>query len=100
MARSKNYQDFLIEQLKDHDEAIAYLNAALEESLKGDKESQHVFLIALRNVAEAQGGIGVSAKKAHVGSESLYKTLSGTGKPKWHTLVSLCVAMGMNLRLT
>ena len=40
MARSRKYQDFLIEQLKDHDEAVAYLNAALEESLKGDEESQ------------------------------------------------------------
>lgn len=100
MAKSKKYQDFLIEQLKDHDEAVAYLNAALEESLKGDEESQQVFLIALRNVAEAQGGIGVLAKKAHVGRESLYKTLSGVGNPKWHTLVSLCVAMGLNLRLS
>ena len=100
MARSKKYQDFLIEQLKDHDEAVANLNAALEESLKGDEESQQVFLIALRNVAEAQGGIGVLAKKAHVGRESLYKTLSGAGNPKWHTLVSLCVALGLNLRLS
>jgi probable addiction module antidote protein len=48
----------------------------------------------------AQGGVGTLAKKAHVGRESLYKTLSGTGNPKWHTLVSLCVAMGLNLRLT
>lgn len=100
MARNKKYQDFLIEQLKDHDEAVAYLNAALEESLKGDEESQQVFLIALRNVAEAQGGIGALSKKARVGRESLYKTLSGAGNPKWHTLVSLCVAMGLNLRLS
>lgn len=38
MAKSKNYQEFLLE-LKDHDEAVAYLNAALEKSLKGDEES-------------------------------------------------------------
>lgn len=100
MARSKTYQEFLLEHLADHDEAVAYLNAALEESLKGDEESQHLFLIALRNVAEAQGGVGALAKKAHVGRESLYKTLSGAGNPKWHTLVSLCVAMGLNLRLS
>ncbi len=100
MAKSKNYQEWLLEKLKDRDEAVAYLNAALEESLKGDEESQHLFLVALRNVAEAQGGIGALAKKAHVGRESLYKTLSGTGNPKWHTLVSLCVAMGLNLRLS
>src|SRR3984893_4528733 len=100
MTKSKKYQDFLIEQLKDHDEAVAYLNAALEESLKGDEESQHLFLLALRNVAEAQGGVGALAKKAHVGRESLYKSLSEKGNPTWHTLVSLCVAMGLNLRLT
>ncbi|MCH9626751.1 MAG: hypothetical protein S4CHLAM2_03790 [Chlamydiales bacterium] len=100
MKKSKKYQDFLMEHLKDHDEAVAYLNAALEESLKGDEESHHLFLIALRNVAEAQGGIGALAKKACVGRESLYKTLSGQGNPKWHTLVSLCVAMGLNLRLS
>ncbi len=56
IAKSKKYQDWLIEKLKDHDEAVAYLNAALEESLKGDEESKHLFLLALRNVAEAQGG--------------------------------------------
>jgi probable addiction module antidote protein len=89
----------LRDTLADRDEAVAYLNAALEESLKGNEESQHLFLIALRNVPEAQGGIGALAKKAHVGRESLYKTLSGTGNPKWHTLVSLCVAMRLNLRL-
>ncbi|HRD55772.1 MAG TPA: transcriptional regulator [Parachlamydiaceae bacterium] len=72
----------------------------LEESFKGDEESQQVFLITFRNVAEAQGGIGALAKKAHVGRESLYKMLSGAGNSKWHTLVSLCVAMGLNLRLS
>lgn len=100
MARSKKYQDFLLEQLQDHDFAVAYLNEALSESLKGDEESQQLFLVALRNVADAQGGIGALAKKANVGRESLYKTLSGTGNPKWHTLVSLVIALGLNLRLT
>ena len=80
MARSRKYQDFLIEQLKDHDEAVAYLNAALEESLKGDEESLQVFLIALRNVAEAQGGVGNLAKKAGIGRESLYKTHQRTNE--------------------
>lgn len=99
MKRSRKYQDFLMEELKDHDETVAYLNAALEESLKGDEESKHLFLIALRNVAEAQGGVARLARKANVGRESLYKTLSETGNPKWHTLVSLIIGLGLNLRL-
>ena len=100
MAKSKKYQDWLIEKLRDHDEAVAYLNSALEESLKGDEESQHLFLLAVRNVAEAQGGVSALAKKAHLGRESLYKTLSEKGNPKWHTLVSLIIALGFNLRLS
>ena len=64
MARSKKYQEFLLEHLEDHDEAVAYLNAALEESLKGDEESQHLFLIALRNVAEEQVGVGALTTKS------------------------------------
>ena len=100
MAKSKKYQDWLIEKLKDHDEAVAYLNAALEESLKGDEESQHLFLLAIKNVAEAHGGMSKLAEKAHLGRESLYKTLSDKGNPKWHTLVSLIIALGLNLRLS
>lgn len=100
LLRSIDYQEWLLEKLKDHDEAVAYLNAALEESLKGDEESQALFLVALRNVAEAQGGVGNLAKKAGIGSESLYKTLSDKGNPKWHTLVSLVIALGLNLILT
>ncbi|HRW58919.1 MAG TPA: putative addiction module antidote protein [Chlamydiales bacterium] len=97
---SKKYKDFLLKRLENHDEAVAYLNEALEESLKGDEESQHLFLLALRNVADAQGGLNKLAKKTHLGRESLYKTLSPTGNPKWHTLVSLCIALGLNLRLS
>ena len=100
MKKNKNYQEWLLEKLKDHEEAIAYLNAALEESLKGDEESRQLFLLALRNVAEAQGGIGNLAKKANIGRESLYKTLSEKGNPKWHTLISLVIGLGLNLRFT
>ena len=100
MPRSRKYSEWLQEQLKDHDEAVAYLNAALEESLRGDEESKHLFLVALRNVAEAQGGVAQLAQRANLGRESLYKTLSDQGNPKWDTLVSLVMALGLNFRLT
>jgi probable addiction module antidote protein len=99
MKRSIKYQDELIKDLKNKDEAIAYLNAALEESQKGDAESQHLFLLALRNVTEAQGGIGKLAKKSHIGRESLYKMLSEKGNPTWNTLITLFNSLGLNFRL-
>lgn len=67
---------------------------------EGDEESQHLFLLAFRNVVEAQGGMSDLAKKTHVGRESLYKILSENGNPKWQTLVSLVIAMGLNLRVS
>lgn len=59
------------------------MNDALEESLKGDEDSQNLFLLAIRNVAEAHGRMAKLAQKAHLGRESLYKTLSDKGNPKW-----------------
>jgi DNA-binding phage protein len=46
----KSYHDGLIESLKKPKEAVAYLNAAIEE---GDRE---LFLLALRNIAEVRAG--------------------------------------------
>jgi probable addiction module antidote protein len=96
--KTVKYKDWLNDELKNHDLAVAYLNEALEESLKGDEESQHLFLLALKDVAEAQGGMGKLAKKTNMGRESLYKTLSEKGNPKWHTLISLVNALDLNLR--
>lgn len=99
MARSRSYQEELIEALKDHDEAVAYLNAALEECMKGDEESQQLFLRALRNVAEAQGGLGALARKVHIRRENLYRILSEGGNPELKTFTMLLEAMGFSLKV-
>jgi probable addiction module antidote protein len=99
MGKSRSYQEELMEVLKDHDEAVAYLNAALEESMKGDKESQELFLRALRNVAEAQGGVGKLAKKVHTRRENLYRILSEEGNPELKTFTMLLFAMGFSLKV-
>ncbi len=52
----KTYQESLIQALKDPEEAAGYLNAVLAEG--GSK----MFLVALRNVAEANGGMGQKIK--------------------------------------
>ncbi len=96
---SVDYHDELIKSLKDHDHAIAYLNAALEESLKGDSESQQLLLIALKNVAEAQGSISGLARRSKIRRESIYKMLSEGGNPYLQSFTSLIHAMGFNLRL-
>jgi len=87
----KSYQEDLIESLKKPKEAVAYLNAAIEE---GDRE---LFLLALRNIAEAQGGISAIAEKAHLNRENLYRMLSKRGNPEIKSLMTLLNAMGLAL---
>ena len=94
MTQITDYQRDLIEALKDPAEAAAYLNAALEE---GDKET---FLLALRNIAEANGGMKAVAEKAHLNRESLYRTLSRRGNPEIRTLFNLLHGVGLRLSVT
>ena len=54
MSEYRNFKDYHIEQSHDREEAKIYLVVALEDYEKnGDIES---FLLAVRDVAEAQGG--------------------------------------------
>jgi len=92
MERSRPYQDYLIEALADPLEAAGYLNAALED---GDKE---LFLLALRNVAEARlGGMSKLAAASGLNRESLYRMLSGKGNPELKSLDRLLHALGLKL---
>ena len=94
MTKSKAYQADLIESLRDPREAEEYLNAALEE------EDPELFLLALRNVAEAQGGVAQLAEKTKLNRESLYKMLSERGNPELRSLDTLLHALGFRLAVT
>ncbi len=94
-----DYHDTLIFRLKDRDYAVMYLNAALKESLKGDQESQQLFLNALKNVAEAQGSMSALARRASLRRESLYRMLSKNGNPELSSLAAILHAMGFGLNV-
>lgn len=94
MTKSKSYQAELIESLRDSREAAEYLSAALEE------DDPELFLLALRNVAEAQGGVAQLAEKTKLNRESLYKMLSARGNPELRSLEALLQALGLRLAVT
>src|SRR5437899_545821 len=91
MSRSASYDDLLMDMLKDEERARAYLNAALDE------EDPRVFLLALRNVAQAQGGIASVAARSGLNRESLYRALSEKGNPSVQTLAAVLGAVGARL---
>jgi probable addiction module antidote protein len=89
MPRSRPYKIGLTERLRDPEHVAAYLNAAV-------RESQDVFMLALRDVAEVHK-ISKVALAAGVNRETLYRTLSARGNPTLTTLESILEAVGVEL---
>lgn len=89
--KTVSYHKYLIKSLRDPEEAAGYLNAALEE---GD---MFYFLIALRHVVEAQGGMTKLARKTKRHRVSLYKMLSKKGNPEIKTIDDVLHAFGMRM---
>lgn len=88
-----NYRQDLIQRLQNPERAEAYLNAAFED------EDKNVFLLALRDVAEAQGGMTKLARFTGISREHIYRMLSDKGNPELETLKRLLSAMGLKLSI-
>ena len=82
----------MLESLQDPAEAAAYLDAALED------EDIQVFLLALRDVAEARGMSRVAAE-TDLNRESLYRMLSEEGNPRLSSLEALLHTFGLRLAI-
>lgn len=93
MVKVKNYKELLLEQLQDSEEAAEYLNAALHD------DDPHAFLLALRDIAEAQGGMGWLSKQSALNRENLYRTLSIRGNPRFFNLLAVLDAFGLKLSI-
>jgi probable addiction module antidote protein len=72
---------------------IGYLELALNEGLP-------TFLIALREVIQANGGMSTIAEKTDLGRESLYKTLSESGNPQFATIDKILHSLGLKFTIT
>lgn len=92
-----SYHDNLVESLKDIEKAEAYLKVAFEE-YEEDKYPE-IFLLALKNVAEAQGGISKLAIKTHLNRQNLYRALSSKGNPTLDTLDAILHGLGFRLSI-
>lgn len=89
------YEDWMDDYLSDPEEARAYLDVAIEEYEEdGDLEA---FLLALRNVADAQGGLGELAKRTGLNREHLYRALSEEGNPQLSTVDKILHGLGFRL---
>jgi probable addiction module antidote protein len=87
-----SYKQILNKQLEDPEQAAEYLTACYEEG-------PEVFLLGLRDVVEAQGGVARTAHLSKLNRESLYRVFSRKGNPRLSSLSSVLSALGLKLTL-
>jgi len=90
MPKTKTRRWDVTRYLRTERDMAAYLNAALED---GDPM---LVAAALGDIARAKGMTGV-ARKAGLGRESLYKSLSASGHPELATVLKVVQALGLKL---
>lgn len=92
MRQTKNYKEHLFERLQTPEETAGYINAVIEEN------DLPTFLLALRDVADAQG-LGKIAEQAKLNRENVYRMLSEQGNPRLSSLFSVLYVLGLGLRV-
>ena len=90
--RTRSFKAGQLQRLKDPTYAAEYINAAMEA---GDEAA---FLLALRNVAEAQT-MNAVATGAGLSRESVYRMLSETGNPRYTSLLGILGALGLQFKI-
>lgn len=91
-AASMDHEAATVASLREDPEfAAAYLDAVLED---GDQQE---FLLALRRLSEARGGVQTLAARARLNPTSLYRTLSPRGNPELKSMRALLRALGLRL---
>lgn len=87
--RTQSYDAWQLDRLSHPSAAASFLNAALADS-------QEMFLMALRKVAQAREMASV-AKEAGIQRETLYHALSEQGNPTLETLRGIYDALGLKM---
>ena len=85
-----DYKKILLAKLHDLDYAAGYLTACYEEGTD-------TFLLGIRDVAEAHGGLRVLSKETSLNRENLYDMLSKGGNPRLSSLSSILDNLGIEM---
>jgi probable addiction module antidote protein len=89
--RLKDYREGLLVRLGNPRYAAEYLAQVLAE------RDSAAFLIALKDVVEAGGGVGQLASRVGLKQPSLYKILSKNGNPTLETLQEILKPLGLRV---
>lgn len=94
MSLTKSWEEVLQKSLKNPSNVLHYLNVSLSD------EDPDLFLMALKKVSKTQlGGMTALAEETNLSRESLYRTLSLNGNPRFSTLLAILDALGFQLAI-
>ena len=89
--KNDDWDDYLGETLTDPEKAAEYLTACLEEG-------PEVFLLAVRDVAKAHGGMSKLAEDTELAREALYRMFSDAGNPTFASISTVIESLGIKIQ--
>lgn len=93
-----SYDDWLNDRLKDPEIACMHIQAAM--TLYEEDQDKESLMLALKDVVNANGGIGQLAKGTQLNRENLYRLLSGKANPRLDTMVLILKVLGLHLKVS
>ena len=98
LAKMNSFSDVFIAELsKSKKKQKLYLETAFED-YKTTQDLPH-FLLAVRNIAIAKGGIIELSKKTNLNRQTIYKALSNKGNPSFVILNLILTSLDVELRI-
>jgi len=91
--RLKDFRETFLEELRQPEFAAGYLQAALEEN------DLDTFLVALRDVVQANGGMEKAVRETALARDTLYKSLSESGNPQFSTVQAVLKSVGLQVSI-
>ena len=92
-----DFNDFLIEQLKNEDFQKEYMNESLAEYIKDG--NFNAFFRSLENVIKSRDSISGFCKKAGIDRALLYDIFAGKRVPKIDPLAKIMKTLGYSLKV-
>jgi probable addiction module antidote protein len=92
--KDRSHEEAMVELFRDDPQFAAdYLTALLQDGEPAD------LLVALRQIADAHGGVRAVAKETALNANQLYRTLSAQGNPELRSLFVVLKALGLRLAI-
>ncbi len=93
----RDYEEYLIEKLKNTEYAEAYLNASIEAYME-DNNAQ-ALMLALEHLGRAKYSISDLAKQAGVQRQHLYKIFDNESIPGFNVIFNIIKSLGFTIEV-